>query len=185
MVDAVKLRSIAALAVVLLVAGTAGATPPFDAEQVTDLVLSRILRELAITSDYVAFVHPRLLDGDDKLAPYAPTPIPAFVDHVPYLIPYDLAAPTWSVWIDLQPPARYAHDTLFVLINAAEGAYTVYPETWWPVLNGTSLWVEQADYWNEENWIASSLSAGIPIGESAATCEPDLPVFGVIFGVRS
>ena len=175
MIGAVKLRFIVMLAIVFTVSGLAGATPSLDVGQVADLVVSQILPELAITSDYIAFVHPLQLDTGDKLAPYAPTPIPDTINQLPYLIPYDLAGSTWFVWIDLQPYARYAHDTLFVLIDATDGSYSVHAEKWWPVLNETSLWVKQADYWNEENWIASSLSTGIPAGESTAICEPDLP----------
>ena len=63
----------------------------------------------------------------------------------------------------------------FVLIDVTDGTYAVHTETWWPVLNGASLWVEQAEYWNEGNWIASSLPAGKPIGESRAVCEADVP----------
>ena len=68
--------------------------------------------------------------------------------------------------------ARYAHDTLPVLID---GTYAVHAELWWPALNGASLWVRSDEYWDEENWIASSLSAGMPIGEPQAVCEVDVP----------
>ncbi len=47
----------------------------------------------------------------------------------------------------------------FVLIDATDGTYAVHAETWWPVLDGTSLWVEQAEYWNEENWVAPSIES--------------------------
>jgi len=170
-----RFRIASTLASILLVAGITGAAVPLDAGNVADLVTSRILPELAIISDYIVFLHPAPIDADDELAPYAPTPIPAVVDQLPYLIPYALTGPTWFVWIDLQPYARYAHDTLFVLIDVEDGAYSIHPEMWWPVLNGTSLWIEQADYWNEELWITSSLPAGVPAGESTAICEPDLP----------
>lgn len=170
-----KTGIVAALAIIILVAGTTGAASTLDVNQVVDLVTTRILPKLAIATDYVAFAHPRLLDKDDELSPYAPTPIPADIGQLPYLVPYDLDAPTWFVWIDLQPYARYAHDTLFVLIDATDGSYVVQAEMWWPVLNGESLWVEQDDYWNEENWIACSLSASMPSGTSTAICEPDLP----------
>ena len=166
---------VGALAVVFLSFGFVGIASPLTAEGVADLVVERILPELAIASDYVAFLHPRPLDETDELAPYAPTPIPDEVGRLPRLIPYELTGPTWFVWIDLRPCARYAHDTLFVLLDGTDGTYAVHAETWWPVLNGTSLWVEQAEYWNEEDWIASSLSAGVPIGESRAVCDADVP----------
>ncbi len=46
-----------------------------------------------------------------------------------------------------------------MLIDATDGTYAVHAETWWPVLDGTSLWVEQAEYWNEENWVAPSIES--------------------------
>jgi hypothetical protein len=170
-----RVRVVAALLAGLVVVGVVGAGSQLDESQITDLILTQIIPELSIASDYIAFLHPMPLDPSDELASYAPTPIPDDVDRLPHLIPYELTGPTWFVWVDLDPYARYAHDTLFVLIDATDGAFTVHPETWWPVLNGTSLWVEQDDYWNEERWVASSLPAGVPAGEATAVCEPDRP----------
>jgi hypothetical protein len=172
---AVKTGTVVTLAIVLLVAGTAEAASILDVTEVADLVTTSILPELAISADYIAFTHPQLLDVNDELAPYAPSSIPADVNQLPYLVPYDLDDPTWLVWIDLQPYARYAHETLFVLVDAINGSYVIHEEMWWPVLNGESLWVDQTSYWAEENWIASSLSGSIPTGDSLASCVPDVP----------
>lgn len=174
-VRVVRVACVATLAAVLLFSGFVGIASPLNAEGAAKLVVERIVPALAIASNYVAFLYPKPLDETDELAPYAPTPIPDEVDRLPYLLPYELTGPTWFLWIDLHPYARYAHETLFVLIDATDGTYAVHAETWWPVLDGTSLWVEQAEYWNEENWVASSLSAGEPIGESRAVCVADVP----------
>ena len=168
-------RIVEALVVALVVAGFAGVAAPLDRGQVEVLLVEHILPELDVGSDYIVFLHPAPLDADDGLAPYAPTPIPEDVDRLPYLVPYELTGPTWFAWIDLHPYARYAHDTLFVLIDADDGTYAVHPETWWPMLNGGPLWTDPADYWDEEEWIAASLSAGVPAGESEAVCEADRP----------
>ncbi len=170
-----KVGIVVALVAALFVAGFGGAAAPLDEEQTANLLVERILPELDIASDFVAFLHPAPLDADDGLAPYAPTPIPGDVDRLPHLVPYELTGPTWFAWIDLHPYARYAHDTLFVLIDASDETYVVHPETWWPVLNGVSLWIDADDYWGEEEWVASSLSAGVPAGESKAICEADRP----------
>jgi len=138
-------------------------------------VLDQIIPELAPFSDYIAFLYPHPLGPSDGLAPYAPAVIPSKVDQLPYLVPYELAAETWFLWIDLAPYARYAHDTIFVLIDPANGSYVSHREQWWPVLNGASLWVHEDEYWSKENWIASSLSGGVPSGASDAACTPDLP----------
>jgi len=139
------------------------------------MVLGEVLPELALSSDYIAFLYPEPLGSADALAPYAPATIPDSVERLPYLIPYPLDGETWLVWIDLNPYARYAHDTLFVLIDSTDGSYAIHQEQWWPVLNGDSLWVEEAAYWSEANWIASSLTHGIPKGSSDAICTPDQP----------
>jgi hypothetical protein len=169
----VRSRIAAGLVAAVFAAGFGGVAAPLDGEQAAVLLVERILPELDIVSDYVAFLHPVPLGADDELAPYAPTPIPDDVDRLPHLVPYELTGPTWFAWIDLRPYARYAHDALFVLIDANEGTYAVHRETWWPVLNGTSLWVDADDYWDEGKWVASSLPAGVPAGASAAICEAD------------
>ncbi len=175
MIGVVRVISGAMIAAVLLFSGFVGVASPLDAEGAANLVVERIVPELAIASDYIAFLYPRPIDPSDELAPYAPTPIPDEVDRIPYLIPYELDGPTWFAWIDLHPYARYAHDTLFVLIDASDGTYAIHAESWWPVLNGESLWVQSDQYWSKENWVASSLSAGEPVGKSRAICESDVP----------
>jgi len=160
---------------VIAVGLVTGGAASLGRSEVASVLADRILPELAIESDFVAFLHPALLAEEDELAPYAPTPIPEEIGRLPHLIPYDVSGPTWFVWIDLDPYARYAHDTLYVLIDANDGTYVVHRESWWPVLNGTSLWVDEDDYWRQERWIASSLSCGIPRGTSSAICEPELP----------
>lgn len=164
-----------AVALALGVVGIGSIAGTLDAGQAVDVVVGRVLPEMEIDSDYIAFLHPRRLDADDELAPYAPTPMPDDVDRLPYLVPYELSGPTWFAWIDLRPYARYAHDTVFVLIDADDGTYVLHRETWWPVLNGASLWVDAAAHWSGEDWIASSLSAGRPGDASTAVCEPDRP----------
>jgi len=165
----------AVLCVALLVGGMGAVASPLDAERAEARFAELILPELGIDSEFVAFLHPVPIAAGDELAPYAPTPIPDEVNRLPHLIPYDLDGPEWFVWIDLDPYARYAHDTLFVLIDASDGTYVVHRESWWPVLNGTSLWVDEDDYWRGESWIASSLPGGIPHGVSSAVCEPEVP----------
>jgi len=167
----IVLTLVAALGVV----GWECVASPLDVEQAATLLMEGVLPELDIDSDFIAFLHPVTLDSSDELAPYAPTPIPDEVDRLPCLTPYELTGPTWFAWIDLQPYARYAHDTLFVLIDAVDRTYIVHPEQWWPVLNGASLWTVSTDYWSGEDWVTATLSAGVPGGALAATCEAELP----------
>ena len=162
--------------ILLFVAASAVAGSPIDTIAAAELLVESILPELgAVDADYIAFLYPERLTRGDTLAPYAPTQIPEAVDRLPHLIPYELTGPTWFAWVDLDPYARYAHDTLFVLISADEGTYSVHHERWWPVLNGVSLWVDDAEYWSERDWVASTLSGGRPCGASSAVCNPEAP----------
>ena len=137
-------------------------TRTLDREQITALFEKEILPRLELPSTYIAFLYPRLLDTADVLCPYAPTPLPADVTLLPYPVPLSLRGPTWFVWLDLSPYARYSHPTRFVLIDARDGSFDVYDEAWWPLLNGESLWTELASYWDERNWIGSAGLMGRP-----------------------
>ena len=94
---------VSAFAVVLLFSGLVGIASPLGAEEVASFVVGRIVPELAIASDYIAFLYPGPIDPSDELAPYAPTPIPDEVDRLPCLLPYELSRSAWFLWIDLHP----------------------------------------------------------------------------------
>ncbi len=160
-------------ALLVLTMGEAGLA--LDVGEIEELVVSQIIPELSISSHYIAFLHPTPIGKSDQLAPYAPTPIPESVDSLPWLVPYDVERTVWLMWIDLQPYARYAHDTLFVLIDVNDGSFSVHGEQWWPVLNGISLWVDSSEYWDQENWMAFSLPDGMPRGNALPDCEPERP----------
>lgn len=51
--------------------------------------------------------------------------------------PFELAGETILAWVDLQPNAKFAHPTLYVLISGNEAR--VLPGQWWPVLNGKRI----------------------------------------------
>lgn len=49
----------------------------------------------------------------------------------------EVTGETTLLWVDLNPDARYAHDTEYILIN--ERGSRVVKGQWWPVLNGKDI----------------------------------------------
>ena len=141
------------------------------------IIRDAVLPSLDLPPTYIAFLYPDVVAPSDRLAPYAPHPMTDRVDRLPHLIPYDSDRPVWFCWIDLEPHSRFAHPTLFVLVDAIDGSVAVHQEAWWPVLNEGSLWVEPNEYWSGEDWVASSFEPGMgmPEGGSDAVCLADQP----------
>ncbi len=82
------------------------------------------------------------LTGADVLA--TSTPLPAGV-AINRAIASDenvarIAQPSWFVYVDLVPSARFGHDTLLVLVDAETGATTVQESDSWPLLNGATFY---------------------------------------------
>ncbi|UCF09829.1 MAG: hypothetical protein JSW65_07160 [Candidatus Bipolaricaulota bacterium] len=134
--------------------------PSLSREEAAALLVETVLPQLPLTDSYVAFLYDEALDARDDLAPYLPVLPGGDVTSAPYLMDYRIKDRTWFAWIDLDPYAKYAHPTLFVLIDAANGTFTVHQEAWWPVLNGSSMWVDDDAYWDEDGWIASAGTHG-------------------------
>lgn len=101
--------------------------------------------------DLMVFLWPFPVLSTDVIAPYAGSPLSG--GEVPYLVPYSLGEDTWFFWIDDAPHAKYAHPTRFFFYGIESGSQVLYQEEWWPVLNGTSLWVEPEQYWDKTFWM--------------------------------
>ena len=146
-------------------------------EDVVAVIRERVLPSLALPQEYVAYLYPEILSPDDRLAPYAPEPMPDEVEAIPHLIPYGIDRPVWFCWIDLAPSSRYAHPTVFVLIDAADGTVSVFREAWWPVLNGQSLWAQPEEAWNSIDRIASpaEMEKCAPSKAAVLDCHADRP----------
>jgi hypothetical protein len=102
------------------------------------------------------FLWPVPLSRTSTLSPYAPSPLPEGVKRLPSIIPYQLEEDTWFFWIDDAPCAKYAHPTRFFLFGIETGRFTVHNEEWWPVLNGTPLWIEPSQYWDRTFWVSNT-----------------------------
>jgi hypothetical protein len=68
--------------------------------------------------------------------PYELTPEDKLTDG-PEATPFRITANTLLIWVDLEPEAKFAHPTSYVLISGAETR--VEKGEWWPVLNGKRI----------------------------------------------
>ena len=57
-----------------------------------------------------------------------------------------MTAPTWFCWIDDDPTAFFEHRTRYVFIDVATGDVDVVVEGWWPELNGSPLFMTDAEW---------------------------------------
>jgi hypothetical protein len=64
---------------------------------------------------------------------------------------------SWFAWINDAPQAFFAHDTRFVFLDVTTGEVTVQTKRWWPVHNGTSLFMDDASLTDEELVIYSTV----------------------------
>jgi hypothetical protein len=95
-----------------------------------------------------------------RLGPYLPSPLPDHVEIAPYMDPSnmrEITSPVWFFWLDDEPASEFEHNTRFVFIDCETGNVTMREEKWWPVLDGISLWTDDEDYWDENNWVFSRL----------------------------
>lgn len=113
-------------------------------EVVTDIVRS---------SQSLAFLWPSPLTPSDQIAPFAPLALPLKVTELPFLVPRSLKEENWFFWVDDCPSAKFAHPTRFIFYDITTGICNVYSERWWPVLNGTPLWVDSSSYWDKSYWV--------------------------------
>lgn len=104
--------------------------------------------------DTIVFLHPSPISTTDTIAPYAESPLPK--TELPSAAPYSIEENCWFFWIDDVPHAKFAHPTRFVFFGIETRTMTVHQEEWWPVLNGSSLWVESDAYWDSSSWVYNS-----------------------------
>ena len=57
-----------------------------------------------------------------------------------------MTADTWFCWIDDNPQAFFEHNTTYVIIDVATGGVDVIVEGWWPELNGSPLFMTDAEW---------------------------------------
>lgn len=99
----------------------------------------------------------------------------------------EIGSSAWFFWIDDEPGARFDHPTRFVLVDRSSGEITVHDANWWPVLDGTPLWISANDYWDEDQWVHGSESGRratieLPPALAGEPCQPGFGTALVING---
>jgi len=119
--------------------------PPTEAE---DLLTRQQAIELALDvivpanldHSVTAFLTPNLLMPGEVIGPYGQ---PERLRSI--------TSPTWFCWVDDNPQAFFEHGTRYVFINAATSNVQVIAESWWPKLNGSSIFM------SDEEWTDPSI----------------------------
>lgn len=144
--------------VVLLAASCTqgGAGRPADEGGITlveagKVVLEQIVDPETLDHDVIVFAWPTPLERGDLLYAFRPESAEdaVFIQEVSRV--------SWFFWVDDAPGEDFAHPTRFVLVDRASGEAIAYPEQWWPVLNGESLWSDPEVYWDQANWVYTNI----------------------------
>jgi len=120
-------------------------------EEAAQVVLDEVVKPDDLDHEVIVFGWPEPLTPEDELQSFAADDLTLPGETI--LVNQD----SWFFWVDDAPVAYYVHPTRFVLVDVQTGEVSSHDEEWWPVLNGKSLWVETAEYWDEANWIFSNL----------------------------
>jgi hypothetical protein len=121
-------------------------------EEATQMVIAELFLDSELDDPVIMFEYSDALKSEDVLSSYrlSSSDSPVFTKQI--------SEKTWFFWIDDAPAALFAHPTRFVFVQASSGEVTVVDEDWWPVLNGESLWVDEDEYWDEDNWAFSNIN---------------------------
>ncbi|MCL4232917.1 MAG: hypothetical protein KJ042_00180 [Deltaproteobacteria bacterium] len=114
-----------------------------------------IVEELGATGangSFMAYIVTEPLAAGDAIAPAEGTS--AFTPSGAY----------WFAYLDDDPFAAFEHDVRYLFIDDATGEVTVEAQSWWPELNGETLWASDVSTLNlfkaEEPFSAAKSAAG-------------------------
>ncbi|MBX7083600.1 MAG: caspase family protein [Nannocystaceae bacterium] len=145
----------------LALAGCNNGSATISRERAGQLVVDQLVDANDPT---IVFSHPEPVTPDSALLVGSPT-------RMGERTAIAIESNAWLFWIDDEPGARFDHATRFVLVDRNSGEITVHDANWWPILDGTPLWIDTAEYWDDDNWVWGSES---PRRGSLALPEPSL-----------
>jgi hypothetical protein len=138
------------------------------------ILVDDVIRPESLRGELLAFGLQAPLPPGTHIVPYLPEPMPNADVTAPVLTGgVVLSRNVWFFWVDDLPRAEHAHPTRFVFIDAQTGRVTVTDEEWWPVVNGSSLWASDAEYYDPALWVWSQLDA--PLLPPAPSPIPPAP----------
>ena len=106
---------------------------PVRLDKATDIFKEYISETFEGLVDAKAYQYPHAIKPDEMIASFSP-----FEEGI--------IAPEAGVffWLDLEPSARFAHDTRFVLVGDS-GTVHEYERRFWPFIRGEAWWDDAAD----------------------------------------
>ena len=120
----------------------------FTRNDAIELVMTKISPPAHHDGPVSIFVHDEKLQPGDVIEPFFSK------DD----IRINIQAPSWLAWIDDHPTAGFAHPTRLVIINQQTGEYDIHHFQWWPLLNGTNLFMSDSARNNRNIMIYSDLN---------------------------
>ena len=140
-----------ALAGIMTACSVAAPSANLNLEQATQLVLDQVIHPNKLDHIVILFSLEEPLAEGDILEAFRPFESDEDLNRT------EIDEETWFFWLEDNPGAHFAHENRFVFVNRANGDIRVVEDNWWPMLDGTGLWVKESDYWNRDNWIYSNI----------------------------
>lgn len=143
------------LSATLLLSGCSLPQADLTFEEASVKVVEDVVRPEQLDDELIVFGLSDPLQPGDRLEAYRP---PALLEEGAEGRLIEVETESWFFWIDDYPGARFAHPNRFVLVESGGGAVQIIEESWWPLLNGQGLWVDEQEYWDEDQWVFTNLS---------------------------
>ena len=115
-------------------------------QEAIDIIIKKVIVPPTLDHDAAAFLGMNPLDSGVVYYPYSHDDLEKKIEY-----------PVWFGWINDSPQAFFAHGTRYVFIDARTGNYTIETYSWWPVVNGESLWMSEEERENPDVLIYSTV----------------------------
>jgi hypothetical protein len=136
--------------IALLQPGQAGPPPLLDRQAAIEIAMD-VINPATLDHDVTAFIGPAMLVSGDEVQPFDLPQRAKVLDRE-----------TWFCWINDDPNQFFQHDTRYVFIDAVTGDSIVFQEGWWPEINGTSVFMSDADWLTTTTIVYSTLHVNEP-----------------------
>lgn len=115
-------------------------------QEAIDIIIKKVIVPPTLDHDATAFLGMAPIDSGMVYYPYSHSDLEKRIEK-----------PVWFGWINDSPQAFFAHSTRYVFIDARTGSYTIETYSWWPVVNGKSLWMDDEEISNPDVLIFSTI----------------------------
>ena len=115
-------------------------------QEAIDIIIKKVIVPPTLDHDVAAFLGMNPVNSGAVYYPYSQEDLEKKIEN-----------PVWFGWINDSPQAFFAHGTRYVFIDARTGNYTIETYSWWPVVNGESLWMSEEERENPDVLIYSTV----------------------------